>query len=120
MLNLFLVPSQKIKDALPKEIIESIRASSVHSRTIAIVEPVNRKLEIDKKSVSSFVKPEPSLGKPFGLTTRFQEAAVNLSRTNKVRQILMPTSLTSGNQVLLNTFSKLLLLESLSHLFYHF
>lgn len=34
------VLNQKIKGALPKEIVERIRASSVKSRTIAIIEPV--------------------------------------------------------------------------------
>ena len=37
---LFSVPSQRIKDVLPKEIIERIRKSSQKSRTIAIIEPV--------------------------------------------------------------------------------
>ena len=36
----FSVPSQRIKDVLPKEIIERIRKSSQKSRTIAIIEPV--------------------------------------------------------------------------------
>jgi hypothetical protein len=35
------VPSQRIKDALPREIIERIKASSQKSRTIAIIEPVH-------------------------------------------------------------------------------
>ena len=37
----FSVPSQRIRDALPREIIERIKASSQKSRTIAIIEPVH-------------------------------------------------------------------------------
>ena len=36
----FSVPSHRIKDALPREVIEKIKSSSVKSRTIAIIEPV--------------------------------------------------------------------------------
>lgn len=39
------MPSQRIKDALPKEIVDRIKASSQRSRTIAIIEPVNRSEE---------------------------------------------------------------------------
>ena len=35
------MPSQRVKDALPREIIERIKASSQKSRTIAIIEPVH-------------------------------------------------------------------------------
>lgn len=38
---MFSVPSQRIRDALPREIIERIKASSQKSRTIAIIEPVH-------------------------------------------------------------------------------
>ena len=36
----FSVPSHRIKDALPREVIEKIKSSSVKSRAIAIIEPV--------------------------------------------------------------------------------
>ena len=36
----FPVPSHRIKDALPREVIDKIKSSSVKSRTIAIIEPV--------------------------------------------------------------------------------
>ena len=38
-MHFIAVPSQRIKDALPKEIIEKIKASSQRSRTISIIEP---------------------------------------------------------------------------------
>ena len=44
------MPSQRIKDALPKEIVDRIKASSQRSRTIAIIEPVNRSEENEEDS----------------------------------------------------------------------
>lgn len=69
-----IIASQKIKDALPRELIEKIiKASSQRSKTIAIIEPV------------------PSGGRPrtgvnptsrqIGTPTRFNEAATYLSQT---------------------------------------
>merc|ERR1719433_848404 len=84
-----IVPSQRIKDVLPKEIIERIRKSSQKSRTIAIIEPVQH--DSPKPNDANSNKP---ITKPSNIskshiiqppTTRFQEAANSLNKTKHLR-----------------------------------
>eukprot|EP00096_Caligus_rogercresseyi_P002116 TRINITY_DN1399_c0_g1_i2.p1 TRINITY_DN1399_c0_g1~~TRINITY_DN1399_c0_g1_i2.p1 ORF type:complete len:837 (-),score=206.20 TRINITY_DN1399_c0_g1_i2:774-3284(-) len=77
-----IVRSQRIKDALPVEIIEKIKASSQRSKTIAIIEPLTSKTARDNSGESSGAK----LPKSSGIESRFKEAASNLNR-NKLRQL---------------------------------
>lgn len=100
-----IVPSQRIKDALPREIIERIKASSQKSRTIAIIEPVH-KSESDSVSTQqqssrcTATSNKPSIIskshviQPQQHHTRFQEAANSLNKTKHLRLI----SATSNQQ----------------------
>lgn len=82
-----IVPSQRIKEALPREIIERIKASSQKSRTIAIIEPVTNNPEIKKEktekpaiiSKSHVIQPQHH--------TRFAEAASSLNKSKHLRLI---------------------------------
>merc|ERR1712141_909437 len=84
-----IVPSQRIKDVLPKEIIERIRKSSQKSRTIAIIEPVQH--DSPKPNDANSNKPitKPSIITKSHIiqppTTRFQEAANSLNKTKHLR-----------------------------------
>ncbi|XP_071747622.1 uncharacterized protein [Lepeophtheirus salmonis] len=77
-----IVRSQRIKDALPVEIIEKIKASSQRSKTIAIIEPLTSKTARDNSIESSGSR----VPKSSGIESRFKEAACNLNR-NKLRQL---------------------------------
>ena len=85
---MFSVPSQRIKEALPREIIERIKASSQKSRTIAIIEPVTHNPEVKKEkaenkpaiiSKSHVIQPQHH--------TRFAEAASSLNKSKHLRLI---------------------------------
>ena len=90
-MNLFIffsVPSQRIKEALPREIIERIKASSQKSRTIAIIEPVThnpaevKKEKTEKPAIiskSHVIQPQHH--------TRFAEAASSLNKSKHLRLI---------------------------------
>merc|ERR1719433_1569837 len=73
-----IVPSRRIKDVLPKEIIERIRKSSQKSRTIAIIEPVQHDSPKPNDANSNRPITKPSnISKSHIIqppTTRFQEA----------------------------------------------
>ena len=74
---LFPVPSQRVKDVLPKEIIERIKKSSQKSRTIAIIEPVQHESKTNDANNKQISKPS-IISKSHIIqppTTRFQEAA---------------------------------------------
>lgn len=75
----FAVSSQRIKESLPKEIVEKIKASSQKSKTIAIIEPINR----NNKKADSNKLPTVASG---SITSRFQEAGASLNRS-KLRNI---------------------------------
>ena len=107
------VPSQRIKDVLPKEIIDRIRASSQRSRTIAIVEPANRfddssNDSTSDKSVGDERVPSPKRPKtehsvlsPTSnhLATRFQEAASSLNKSKQLRQMGIIAPASNSHQV---------------------
>lgn len=71
------VSSKRIKDALPREIIEKIKASSQKSKTIAIIEPVQKKNNKGQQNSGG--------GVSGGLASRFHQAGTSISRS-KLRQ----------------------------------
>lgn len=77
----FSVSSRRIKDALPHEVVDKIRSSSLRSKTIAIIEPVQKnKKKSDVASVApSRIVRHAGIGMG-GITSRFQEAGISLSR----------------------------------------
>ncbi|XP_059083776.1 serine-rich adhesin for platelets-like isoform X3 [Tigriopus californicus] len=92
-----IVASQRIKDALPREIVDKIKASSQRSKTIAIIEPVQKSKDLSTvaSSVSGSSCESPSFntnlnsshrvvaGPPGkgGMASRFQEAAASMNRS---------------------------------------
>ena len=84
--------SRRIKDALPHEVVDKIRSSSLRSKTIAIIEPVQKnKKKSDLAAAaapSRFVRHAVAAGGigMGGITSRFQEAGISLSR-NRFRQV---------------------------------
>lgn len=92
-LNIFTVASQRIKDALPREIVDKIKASSQRSKTIAIIEPVQKNKDSCASSDSSSDSPSTNTnlnlnhrivsGPPGkgGMASRFQEAAASMNRS---------------------------------------
>lgn len=117
---LISVPSQRIKDAIPREIIERIKASSQKSRTIAIIEPVNNKPDSKAQTASSnsvassniqvqvgnmINKPsiiskshviQPASAPAAARHTRFAEAANSLHKTKTLRLISTASSAASS------------------------
>ena len=84
----FSVSSRRIKDALPHEVVDKIRSSSLRSKTIAIIEPVQKnkkKSDLAAAVVPSRIVRHVGMG---GITSRFQEAGISLSR-NRFRQVLI-------------------------------
>lgn len=82
------VSSRRIKDALPHEVVDKIRSSSLRSKTIAIIEPVQKnkkKSDLAAAVVPSRIVRHVGMG---GITSRFQEAGISLSR-NRFRQVLI-------------------------------
>ena len=85
--------SRRIKDGLPHEVVDKIRSSSLRSKTIAIIEPVQKnkkKSDLAAAAPSRFVRHAVAAGGigMGGITSRFQEAGISLSR-NRFRQVLM-------------------------------
>jgi len=105
-----IVPSHRIKDALPREVIEKIKSSSVKSRTIAIIEPVldgcrTTNETFNQLNSTPFTPPPPpppaTISKPAfqrshhhslpmggsksAAVPRFQEAASSLNRSKHYR-----------------------------------
>jgi len=100
-----IVPSYRIKDALPREVIEKIKSSSAKSRTIAIIEPV-----LEGRTNATFnhlnstpyeytakppapppPPPQPTVVRQLPISShyrnRFQEAASSLNRSKHYRHI---------------------------------
>ena len=79
--------SRRIKDALPHEVVDKIRSSSLRSKTIAIIEPVqkNKKRDDSATAVTAAMAPARIVRhaagiRMGGITSRFQEAGISLSR----------------------------------------
>ena len=90
----FPVSSRRIKEALPHEVVDKIRSSSLRSKTIAIIEPVQKNKRKDDSATAVSTATVPSrivrhaaagIGMG-GITSRFQEAGISLSR-NRFRNL---------------------------------
>eukprot|EP00095_Tigriopus_kingsejongensis_P009520 maker-scaffold561_size136864-snap-gene-0.19 protein:Tk09520 transcript:maker-scaffold561_size136864-snap-gene-0.19-mRNA-1 annotation:"PREDICTED: uncharacterized protein LOC100870622" len=82
-----IVASQRIKDSLPLEIVEKIKSSSQRSKTIAIIEPVQKNATNSSfKSTNSGQSNSPArtannLPGKGGIASRFHEAALSMNRS---------------------------------------
>lgn len=103
-----IISSRSIRDSLPKELIEKIKAASQGRKTIAIIEPITRtsptnRLELSSSSSCS-VGDYPLLGGgggsrmtvSNGLGSRFSVAAANLNRWRSVG-VVPPLSNSNNN-----------------------
>ena len=87
--------SRRIKDALPHEVVDKIRSSSLRAKTIAIIEPVQKNKKKAEAAAgltlapSRIVRHATAAGIGIGMggiTSRFQEAGISLSR-NRFRNL---------------------------------
>ena len=87
--------SRRIKDALPHEVVDKIRSSSLRSKTIAIIEPVqkNKRKDDSATAVTAATNAPGRIVRHAaagigmgGITSRFQEAGISLSR-NRFRNL---------------------------------
>ncbi len=99
-----IISSRSIRDSLPKELIDKIKAASQGRKTIAIIEPITRnntsnRLEANGASGGDSVM--DSLmggggGRYSGLSSRFSVAAANLNRWRSVG-VVPPLSNSNNN-----------------------
>ena len=106
----FPVPSRRIKDALPMEVIDKIKSSSRRTRTIAIIEPVHQANGKTNATFNQLSKNVPifdankgpvvrrGIKTPRinpGSSMRFQDAANSLNKTKQYRQMGVVQKMTS-------------------------
>jgi hypothetical protein len=100
-----IISSRSIRDSLPKELIDKIKAASQGRKTIAIIEPITRntpnRLEASGASGGGGDSVMESLmggggGRYSGLSSRFSVAAANLNRWRSVG-VVPPLSNSNNN-----------------------
>jgi len=104
------VPSRRIRDALPEEIVDKIRSSSKRAKTIAIIEPVHNKAHnasFPTTGQQAAVTPATStIGvtkMSGGITSRFSQAGAALGRGRLRQQIGLPAvTATPASQITLD------------------
>jgi hypothetical protein len=99
-----IISSRSIRDSLPKELIDKIKAASQGRKTIAIIEPITRntsnRLEASGASgdsvMDSLMGGGGGGGRYSGLSSRFSVAAANLNRWRSVG-VVPPLSNSNNN-----------------------
>jgi hypothetical protein len=94
-----IISSSSIRDSLPKELIDKIKAASQGRKTIAIIEPITRHSSSSGASrglEGSHAADAPFGGRLSGLSSRFSVAAANLNRWRSVG-VVPPLSNSNNN-----------------------
>ena len=93
-----IISSRSIRDSLPKELIDKIKAASQGRKTIAIIEPITRSSPSRQDACSSSSLMDSVLGsnRVGGLGSRFSVAAANLNRWRSVG-VVPPLSNSNNN-----------------------
>jgi hypothetical protein len=94
-----IISSRSIRDSLPKELIDKIKAASQGRKTIAIIEPITRHSSSTSRlgEVGSGFAADASFGGRFSsLSSRFSVAAANLNRWRSVG-VVPPLSNSNNN-----------------------